>query len=242
MRTPARLVRVWLMAATASAAIAGAVCAGTILETFDADTADVTDGSYPDFTLNVGNASVSAGVLRLGGFPCEDNPTCIQQFNRPGLTADAIAVAGQILANANGGWWNVGLQLGNRRFVFYPGHATGKFEIHRVDEGGLSFAELDMGFSPSTTAFHTMRLDWRSNLNELTATVEDGDGIADPFVFVWTPDAEFDPSGRIGFTRQGDRNLGDGFFDNLTIVPEPSTALLIAIGLVGLGVTGRKSR
>jgi hypothetical protein len=88
-----------------------------------------------------------------------------------------------------------------------------------------------------------MRLDWRSDLNQLTVTVEDGDGFAEPFLFVWTPDAGFDSTGEIGFTRAGSHNPGDGRFDNLAIVPEPSAVLLLAAGLAGLGVMrGRRFR
>jgi hypothetical protein len=212
-----------------------------ILETFDTDTADVTDGSYSDFTLNVGTGSVSGGVLRLAGLPCFDNPPCVQRFTRPGVTGDVVTVEGQILADTAGSW-NVGLQVGNRRFIFHPGFSTGAFQIQDAIEGSLNVlvGSLDMGFTPSSTAFHTMRLDWRSDLNELTVKVEDGDGLADPFLFVWTPDAGFDPTGDIGFTRAGSHSPGDGRFDNLAIVPEPSTALLVAAGLAGLRVMRRR--
>ena len=98
-----------------------------------------------------------------------------------------------------------------------------------------------MRFTPSITAFHTMQLAWNEGQNRLTITVSDGDGIADPFVYIWTPDPAFDPTGRIGFTyHNGGGDPGIAFFDNLSVVPEPSTGLLIAFGLALVGGARRR--
>ncbi len=86
-----------------------------------------------------------------------------------------------------------------------------------------------------------MQLAWEQSSNRLTVTVFDGEGLSEPFVFVWSPDGGFDPSGRIGFTYHdgGGAGPGIGLFDNLTIVPEPSTGALVCLGLGGLAVGGR---
>ncbi len=42
-----------------------AFAATLLVETFDTNTSDVTDGSYPNFTLNAGSASVTNEELQL---------------------------------------------------------------------------------------------------------------------------------------------------------------------------------
>ena len=63
-----------------------------IIETFDTDTLDVTDGSYPDFTLNVGVASVIGGILQL----TRHARRCASQS--PGTVRAASVIAGETLA------------------------------------------------------------------------------------------------------------------------------------------------
>lgn len=191
-------------------------------ETFDTDTPDAADGTYPVFTLNAGTASVSGGALRLDGGCC----LFLQRFTRPGFSGD-LSVSGKIKAPSFGGF-TAGMELGNRRFIFHPGYPGGAF---RIEDGTLPYPasiivfNTDMGFTPSTTAFHHMTIDWNSGLNQVTVTVRDGDCIAEPFVYVWTPNEGFDPTGPIGFTTQSG---GPGFFDDLTVcalsdpLPPPS--------------------
>jgi hypothetical protein len=130
------------------------------------------------------------------------------------------------------------MEFGNRRFIFHPGYPGGAFRIEDATLATHLLENLDMGFTPSTTAFHTMQLFWDDAAGELTVTVLDGDGIADPFALLWEPDAGFDPGGRIGFTyHNGGGDPGIAAFDNLTIVPEPSSFSLLSLGLVGLATS-----
>ena len=103
------------------------VAALPIFEAFDTDTPDATDGSYPEFTLNVGTASVSGGVLQLGG------GKFLQRFTRDGFSGDLI-ISGQIQAESLG-HWNVGMEYGDRRFIFHPGFAGGAFRIEDAAVG-----------------------------------------------------------------------------------------------------------
>ena len=185
----------------------------------------MTDGSYPEFTLNTGTASVSGGALQLGG------GKFLQRFTRNGFSGNLV-ISGQIQAESFG-HWNIGLEFGNRRFIFHPGFAGGIFRIEDATSETHLVGGLDMGFTPSTTAFHTMTLDWDQAANDVTVTLADGDGLAGPFVFDWTPDPGFDPTGPIGFTYSGADGAGPGIgsFDNLSIVSEPATALLLGLGL-----------
>ncbi len=79
-----------------------------------------------------------------------------------------------------------------------------------------------MGFIPSTTLLHPMKIEWNSLSapNKVKITVTDGAGIASPYVFIWTPDAGFDPTGAIGFVNW---NGGVAFFDDLTVDADPQT-------------------
>jgi len=64
------------------------------------------------------------------------------------------------------------------------------------------------------------------------------------------PDVEFgnNTANRIDFGEIGDFNAieielgGSGAIDNLVVVPEPTTAALLSLGLAGLGVAGRRRR
>ncbi len=205
-----------------AAGIPMARAAGPFVEPFATDTPDVTDDTYPSFFLNDGTASVSGGELRLDG----GGGLFLQRFTHVGFSGD-LRITGKVKA-ATFGSWNVGMEFGNRRFIFHPGHPGGAFRIEDADSGvgGVITGNINMGFNPSVTAFHNMKIEWNSALNQVSITVGDGDCVGGPFVFLWTPDDEgFDPTGPIGFTSQ---NGGPAFFDDLTVsalsspLPDPT--------------------
>ncbi len=223
------------------------VAAGVIVEPFDVATSDVTDGSYPAFTLTAGTGAVTGGVLRLDGQP----GTGLQRFTRSGFSGD-LTISGQIKA-ATFGVWNVGIEFGNRRFIFHPGYNglldDGAFRIEQAASLGTLVPNQDMGFVPSVNVFHEMELAWSSAANLITVTIKDGTGVAPDFVYAWTPDAGFNPFGSIGFTAAGSANkaFGPSFFDNLSIsgdqvlaVPLPATVTLVLAGLGVLAGTRRR--
>lgn len=206
------------------ALLAAPIHALTIVEPFATETPDATDGSYPDFSLNVGTASVSGGVLQLG------IGNFLQRFTRPGFDG-SLMISGQIQSESFGDW-QVGMEFGNRGFTFHPGFPTSAFQIIDLTTENSLLGSLDMGFTPSATAFHTMQLVWDDDQGQLTIRVTDGDGIASPFQLAWAPDPGFDPTGRMGFIYwNGGGDGGIASFDNLTVVPEPSAALLVVSGL-----------
>ncbi len=70
-----------------------AFAATLFVETFDTNTPDVTDGSYPDFTLNAGSASVTNEELRLEG----GGSLFTQRFTTPGFSGD-LTICGKVRA------------------------------------------------------------------------------------------------------------------------------------------------
>ncbi len=171
------------------------IAAPSIVEAFAVDTPDVTDGSYPDFTLSGDTASVSGGALLLHGI-----------FTRGhGLSGDLVVTAK--MKNESGGNFSAGIEFGNRRFVFHPGYWNGAFRIENTSVGNTH-----MGFRPSVNAFHPITLEWSSATGVVKITVEDGDRVAGPFVYEWTADAGFDPGAAVGFY-----SGGESFFKDLEI-------------------------
>jgi len=195
-----------------------AFAATLFVETFDTNTSDVTDGSYPLFTLNAGTASVTNEELQLdGGFSL-----FVQRFTTPGFSGD-LTICGKVRA-ATFGFWTAGMEFGNRRFIFHPGFPGGAFRIEDATlgfSGGILVGNTDMGFTPSDTALHPMQIEWDSGANLVTITIADGDGVGGPFVFAWTPDANFISTDPIGFTSQANasstRINGPAFFDDLWV-------------------------
>ncbi|MCP4858662.1 MAG: hypothetical protein GY903_29655, partial [Fuerstiella sp.] len=177
-------------------------------EPFATDTPDATDGTYPEFTLNRGTARVIGGQLRLDG----GGGQSIQNFTRNGFSRTQL-VSGTVKANTGGGW-NVGILLGNRRFIFHPGYSGGAFRIEEA-AGAHLISNQNMGFTPSGTVAHPVEVAYDAGANLVTVTISDGLGVATPFVYNWTPNAGFDPSLEVGFT-SSKRSL-NAFYDDLEV-------------------------
>lgn len=218
-------------------AVLGSISAPTfaspIVEPFDTETSNATDGSYPAFALNVGSAQVSAGSLRLGW------GSFLQLFSRP-RELEHVFVSGRI-QSASFGEWQVGMQLGNRGFSFHPGYPGGSLLILDLATRASLVAPIGMGFTPSATAFHTMSLSLADAPGHLTIRVEDGEGIEAPFVFDWLIDSDFDATGAAGFLYYNDGgDGGEAAFDDLRLIPEPSSGSLVAAGVLGFCAWGRR--
>ena len=142
------------------------------------------------FTLNIETASANGAVLHLGG------EAFLQSFTGKDFT-DEFVISKKVQAKTFGDW-SAGIVYGNRRFIFHPGFPGGGFQIENAIDSNDLINRLDMGFTPSNIAIHKMTISWTVLLKQLTVTIVDGADAANSFVFVWTPDDGFDPTGLIG--------------------------------------------
>lgn len=121
---------------------------------------------------------------------------------------------------------------------FSPGFTPtpGALQVRRNIVSSVSeliVADQDVGFVPMVGEAYTLRLDADFGHNTITVSLKDGVGDSD-FDYVANFSLFGLAPGGIGLYSPG----GRGFFDNVKILPEPSSALLLGLG--GLIMAGRR--
>ncbi len=200
-----------------------------------ANSADAA-ASYPAFTtaLNGGSAVVTNGVLTMSANTESDQ---IFTVSISPAASGEITIFGQVGAGNSNGSYNVGMVVGENRIVFHPGFvAGGAFRV----EGPNGFGNTNMGYVPANGLLHQFEIhSFPSGL--FTIKVTDAANPANVFTTSFTNPASY--GGAIGFVRSGPAGGGaTGIFDNLVIVPEPSTAGLFALGALWAGRRRRSAR
>jgi hypothetical protein len=150
-----------------------------------------------------------------------------------------IVIFAQIGASNSNGNYNVGLVVGDNRLVFHPGFTAipGAFRV----EGPGGFGNSNMGFVPTNGLLNQFEIhSFPSGL--FTIKVTDAANPLNVYNASFTNPASY--GGAIGFVRSGPSGAGlgdfDGQYDNLRIVPEPSTGGLLL--LAGLAAVRRRKR
>jgi len=203
------------------------------VQPFNTDTLDAAT-TYPDFTASLGGgtATVTDGVLHLN--PSEGGGD--QSFTvaiSPAPTEEFNISAGIGASNSNGNY-HVALIVGQNRIAFHPGFDGAAF---RVDGPG-GFGNQNIGFTPANNVLHFMEV---QSLPDGTFNIEFTDGANPLNVYTNTFNNPASYGGPVGFFRSGPPN-GDGQFDNLQIVPEPSVVTALAFGFATLaGIRRRRA-
>jgi hypothetical protein len=136
------------------------------------------------------------------------------------------------------------LVVGGNTVVFHPGFAGTPGALRVGGAGG--FGNQDMGFVPANgTLYHVEVHQFPTGQFDITVT--DGDNPATVYTNTWTNLASV--GGPIGFVRAGPLGTGPGhaLYDNLrvddtNVIPEPSTFILAALGLLSLLGFGRRHK
>jgi hypothetical protein len=208
---------------------------------------DFSDGNFtanPAWTANAGTWSVSSGVLNQTVQGPYSNPIAATPFvlQLNGISSDGPYVAQVDMGtDFGGGNTSIGIafhvQDANNMdaFVFFPGWPGGALRQLRFVGGvATTLHDVNMGFTPAASAFHTMRL----SVDGANFILSVNNGVASGDNFTYTgnySDATY-TGGGIGLISQGN----PGFFDNFTLVPEPASAALLGFGaLVALRRRGQ---
>lgn len=227
-------VSLWACASSTSAAL-------LFEETFDTDVANTAafNAQYPAFTTSGPDpVSVVTGVATITNGTGANNTTTA---TIPGYFQE-IFVSADIGALSSNGSYNVGFAIGANNVVFHPGLAGGALRV----EGPGGFGNTNVGFTPANGVLHQLEVHQLPNgMYDITLT--DGSNPLNVFNTSFTNLGSV--GGPIGLRRSGPvgTSPGQGLFDNFrvedtTVVPEPSTFLLAAFGLLGVGLFRRSRR
>lgn len=148
---------------------------------------------------------------------------------------------------ASAGSYNVGLVFGGYQAQFHPGYTPipGAFRM----EGGYSTGNQDMGFVPKLGVMHHIDVETlmigTSLAVDVTITGLGTDDLLHTFNLSFLDTSPNLNAGQFGGRRSGGGNaLSDAMFDNLQVqyVPEPSSALLLSLGTLGVFALMRRKR
>ena len=207
----------------------------------------LTYSAGPGITwLNSGPGQLLADY---GGNPPNANAT-VNAITNDGFIAPAglrtvYSLDVGVPAGASAGSFNVGLVFGGYRAQFHPGYSGGAFRM----EGGFTTANQNMGFSPKMGVLHhmdvTTQMVGSTLLVDVTVTGLGTDDLLHTFNFSFLDTSPNLNTGQFGGRRSGGGNaLSDAMFDNLQVqyVPEPSSALLLSLGTLGVIALMRRRR
>lgn len=206
-------------------------------ETFDTDASNTatTLATYPAFTYTGTQQDLSVVGGRL--FMPAPGSNIEESLLIPGFAGD-ILITVDVGSDPGGGFYNVGLQVGDNRMVFHPGFVSGfgtgegAFRV----EGPGGFGNTMMGFTPpGGGVLHKMEVVITAATGQFHITVTDGTNSANVFNTAFT-NPGYSPFAPIGLTVEGAQQPpgAKAVFDNLHVTPEPGTWLLLSTGLVGL--------
>ncbi|WDE03399.1 PEP-CTERM sorting domain-containing protein [Thalassomonas viridans] len=131
---------------------------------------------------------------------------------------------------------------------FFPGWSGGAFRFTRFIDGQISYVtsgDANIGFTPATGNSYSMQVQGRGN--EFTASIWDNSNFEALPVFEQSYTDDTFTGGTAGLWSQE----GKGYFDNVSTdflpgsstapVPEPATAMLLGLALVGFAVRKKMS-
>lgn len=226
------------------------------LQTFDLDTSDVP-ATYPELAfLPDGNATanVTGGVLHIVDGSGVDHPAVLVDARTAFGTAvypDSLQVDLLIGAGDSGGQdpgnRNVGVVFGDIALVFHPGYRgtsrfpRGSFRCEGVG-GGVIVPNRNMGFTPPQSALHEMTVQIEHHGTDFVfdVAVVNPSNPANVYVDSFAIDEQLVGELDVIGVRRSAHAGGDGIFDDLRIVPEPSTWVLLLGGAVGLLAYARR--
>ena len=148
----------------------------------------------------------------------------------------------------NASWWGTMIKMDDRThadvvYGFHPGIGYSNFGINNVPVGDITWTTATDQF---TAQFDTMYL-MGISVTDLGDSYQFDLSVTDPDtgnIYLDSAAIAYPyPITTIGIGRWGPGG-GDSIFDNLSVstpVPEPSTGLLLATGLLGLGVNRRRA-
>ena len=213
-------------------------------QTFNTDASGQVafESAYAGFTFSEANfpIRVTNGVVEITG-----------PSTPPGFRVATVAgFQGNLLISADvgsvpgGDRYNVGLIVGDYRFVFHPGYGGGAF---RVSSGGPLTDNINMGFTPATNVLHHMEVAVTTATGVFDVTITDGQNANNAFRYSFTAPASV--SGRIGFSWGGAGNTGAsdvGLYDNLIVQSVGSpvisvSATSLAFGNVSVGSSAQQT-
>jgi hypothetical protein len=213
-------------------------------ESFSTDTSSTsaTKAAYTAFEVSAGapDLIVSGGVLQFTPTAGSDAFVLSQGFLGD-LLID-VDVGGVAAFGFPAGSYHAGLQIGGNRLIFHPGYTDpngtlrGAFRV----EGPGGFSNVDMGFVPNVNVLHHMQVAIDAADGQFAITLTAGDDSESVFTRSFT-NSSYTPGDAIGFAAGGAMS-GVVFFDNLLIVPEPSTHVLVGLGVLSLALASASRR
>ena len=229
---------------------------------FDTDTTDIP-GTYSPFAFNPDEADVSAavesGVVRISRSltgPTNSVPYALSELTLssqdllgtnafPSVFSISTEIGG---TPGNESWWGPMITFDDTihshiQYHFHPGWSGNNFRVCNEQAGCFDTSATSALF-PTSNALFPVEI----TLTQLVGSYQFDIDLTDPGTSQIYSDTlivpyEWDIS-TIGLVRQG-HGGGDVMIDNLTIstpVPEPSTALLITLGLVGFAVRRNRDK
>ena len=141
----------------------------------------------------------------------------------------------------------MGITFGGYTAYFHPGYTPipGVFRM----QGGWSVGNTSLGFVPKVGVMHHMevltQLIGGSLRVDIAISGEGTDNLPHTFNYSFLDPTPNLGTGTFGGRRSGGGNaLSDGIFDNFQVqfVPEPSSAILLSLGILGMYVLCRRRR